>query len=373
MDYTQSNAFATHAGTGNRMHNASQATPTAVSDADLNGPVWELVSLVKQAGITPAGFDANTPVTYQQVAAAIAALQRQQTNTAYTTAGTAPAFTVTLPASAVALAALGTNLRLRLKFHAAGAGSDTLNIAGLGAKSLKQYDSTGAKVAGVIAAGQLVDVEYDGTDFVLLDPLPSAMGNFSNNRSRSISSAVTLSRNDSGTCFELGSAASVTLPLCSSVPVGTTFVFTTSPAVTTATINRQGGGDTIAINNGGAFTSYTMGPGSDIMFINDGTVWRGNFGSETLRTNSPLFLSSKTANGYQKIAGGLIFQWGSAGAAGSPNVTISFPIQFPNACLHVIPFYEGGSAASSGVVGFSTSQAVIQLSGGTPSYFAIGY
>jgi hypothetical protein len=171
MDYTQSNSFDTHAATGNRMHEDSKAVPTAISDADLNGPVWELLSLIKQAGISPAGFDANTPATYQQVAAAIAVLQRQQTNTAYTTAGTAPAFTVTLPASAVALAALGANLRLRLNFHAAGAGSDTLNIAGLGAKILKQYDSNGAKVAAVITSGQLVDVEYDGTDFVVLNPL----------------------------------------------------------------------------------------------------------------------------------------------------------------------------------------------------------
>lgn len=226
------------------------------------------------------------------------------------------------------------------------------------------------RAAGVFASPPQFDktTKVATTEFV-----QQALGNFANNRPRSINEVVTLTGADSGTCFELGSSASVTLPMCSSVPVGTVFIFTTSPAVTTATVNRQGASDTLAINNGGAYTSYTMGSGSDIMFINDGMIWRGNFGKETLRTNSVLFASSKTANGYQKLPSGLIFQWGSTGGVGSPNITASFPIQFPTACLHVIPFYEGGSAASSGIVSFSTSQVVIQLSGGTPAYFAIGH
>lgn len=93
-----------------------------------------------------------------------------QVLTAFTTAGAAPSFTL---APSPAIQAYAAPLRLRVKFSAAGAGADTLNISGLGAKSLKQYDSTGAKVAAVIASGQLTDVEYDGTDLVVLDPLPA--------------------------------------------------------------------------------------------------------------------------------------------------------------------------------------------------------
>jgi hypothetical protein len=51
-------------------------------------------------------------------------------------------------------------------------GNDTINVSGRGTQNLKQYDSTGAKVAAVFAAGQLAGVEYDGADFVLLDQLP---------------------------------------------------------------------------------------------------------------------------------------------------------------------------------------------------------
>lgn len=94
-----------------------------------------------------------------------------QVQTAFTTAGTAPAFTLT---PAPALGGYATNQRFRVKFNAAAATSGTLNVSGLGAKNLKQYDATGAKVSAVIASGQLADVEYDGTDMVILDPLPPA-------------------------------------------------------------------------------------------------------------------------------------------------------------------------------------------------------
>lgn len=99
-----------------------------------------------------------------------------QTATAVTSAGSAPAFTVdTNPA----YGALAAGQRMRVKFHAAGTtGINTLNRDGHGAKNIKQYDSTGAKVAAIVAANQLADVEYDGTDMVILDPLPPAAQTF---------------------------------------------------------------------------------------------------------------------------------------------------------------------------------------------------
>ena len=96
-----------------------------------------------------------------------------QGKTAVTSAGTAPNFTA---ATSPAYGALAAGQRMRVKFHAVGTtGSNTLNRDGLGAKNLMQYDSAGAKVAAVIAANMLADVEYDGTDMVILDPLPPTM------------------------------------------------------------------------------------------------------------------------------------------------------------------------------------------------------
>lgn len=90
--------------------------------------------------------------------------------TAFTSAGTSPALTLT---PAPALTGYAANQRFRVKFSAGSTGADTLNISGLGAKSLKQYGAAGAKIAAGFASGQLSDVEYDGTDMVVLDPLPT--------------------------------------------------------------------------------------------------------------------------------------------------------------------------------------------------------
>jgi len=64
-----------------------------------------------------------------------------------------------------------TNQRLRLNFNATGTGTPTLAVSGLVAKNIKQYDDLGVKAAPVIKINMLVDVEYDGTDYVILNPL----------------------------------------------------------------------------------------------------------------------------------------------------------------------------------------------------------
>ncbi|MCE1184471.1 MAG: tail fiber protein [Rhodocyclales bacterium] len=105
----------------------------------------------------------------EMVASQIASASQRQAYTAFATSGAAPTFIGT---AAPAITSYSVGQRFRVSFHAGATGASTMNLNGLGARLLKQYDYTGAKVSAVIAAGQLVDVEYDGTDFVLLDPLP---------------------------------------------------------------------------------------------------------------------------------------------------------------------------------------------------------
>lgn len=50
-----------------------------------------------------------------------------------------------------------------------------------------------------------------------------------------------------------------------------------------------------------------------------------------------------SANGWQKLPGGLILQWGQAVTTSSGTVSVTFPIAFPNACLNV---YSSGTATS---------------------------
>lgn len=93
-----------------------------------------------------------------------------QSWTAFTTAGAAGTLTL---ATDPGVPQLNPGLRFRVKFHANSTGNDTLNLNGLGPKSLKQYGGDGTKVSARFFAGQLVDVEWDGVDFVVLNSLPS--------------------------------------------------------------------------------------------------------------------------------------------------------------------------------------------------------
>lgn len=97
----------------------------------------------------------------------ISAIQKQEF-TAFTTAGTSTAYTLT---TSPVLAALTTNECFKVTFHTASGAAPTLARDGLTAKLLKQYDSSGAKVTAILATNQITNVQYDGTDYVVLDIL----------------------------------------------------------------------------------------------------------------------------------------------------------------------------------------------------------
>jgi len=98
-------------------------------------------------------------------------LQTQE-HVAYTTGGTSTAYTLTTGfATPVALT---TNERWHVIFNATAGATPTLNRDSKGAKSLKYYDYSGTKQscgATSIIANMRADVVYDGTDYVLVDPL----------------------------------------------------------------------------------------------------------------------------------------------------------------------------------------------------------
>lgn len=53
---------------------------------------------------------------------------------------------------------------------------------------------------------------------------------------------------------------------------------------------------------------------------------------------------SLAASGYQKLPGGLIVQWGlSGGIPSNGNLSVTFPIAFPTACLNVTSTYTNGA------------------------------
>lgn len=58
-----------------------------------------------------------------------------------------------------------------------------------------------------------------------------------------------------------------------------------------------------------------------------------------------MFTSLQSANGWQKLSGGIILQWGTTSCANRATTTITYPIPFPNACLL---FNSSGYQSSGG-------------------------
>lgn len=88
-------------------------------------------------------------------------------------------------------------------------------------------------------------------------------------------------------------------------------------------------------------------------------------------------------NGYQKIPGGLILQWGSwSSGAGLAGQAITFPVAFPNAVLFVAPVVVTTSGANmqsdsaighAAIVSPTTSGFTARVAATTGLWFAIGY
>nr|WP_256347249.1 hypothetical protein [Pseudomonas gingeri] len=145
---------------------ASQAVSKAVAQATENASGVAKVATQAQ---TNSGVDDTAIITPKKMAGAV----QGQALVAFTTGGTAPLFTL---APVPAIVAYAANQRFQVTFSASGGANPTLNVSGVGAKNLKQYSSTGSKIAATIVSGQVSDVVYDGTDLVVIDQLPSSIG-----------------------------------------------------------------------------------------------------------------------------------------------------------------------------------------------------
>lgn len=173
-----------------------------------------------QSGASSSGLMAQTGVS--------AALQAQ-TATAFTTGGSAGTYTLT---PSPALTALAANQRFRAKIHAANTGAATLAVSGLTATAIKVYDALGNKVDATLAANQLCDLEYDGTHWVLVDPLPASASKIQPITASVATNALTVTLNpttldfrsstlSSGTVNTRAVSSAISLTVPSSATLGT--------------------------------------------------------------------------------------------------------------------------------------------------------
>src|SRR5574340_683692 len=84
-------------------------------------------------------------------------------------AGAADAYVVTLTPTPLAYTA---GMRVRFKATNANTGSSTINVNGLGVKTIKKRGGSADLAAGDILAGQMCSLEYDGTNFQLIAVAP---------------------------------------------------------------------------------------------------------------------------------------------------------------------------------------------------------
>lgn len=97
-------------------------------------------------------------------AASVAQLQDSAPLWGGTAGGTADALTVTLTP---AIAAYAAGQRFAFLSASVNTGAATLNVNGVGTKNIRKGTGSTALVAGDIPAGTIVEVIYDGTQFVL--------------------------------------------------------------------------------------------------------------------------------------------------------------------------------------------------------------
>lgn len=132
-------------------------------------------------------------------------------NSVLTTGGTSTAYTLT---PSPALGALAARNSFRISFNAASGATPTLAVSGLTAKNIKYYDAAGAKQA--ITSAQVPinwtsAVEYDGTDWVVLQPANVAAAGA--NADITSASAITGIGNTRTTDITISAAGEVTKPL----------------------------------------------------------------------------------------------------------------------------------------------------------------
>jgi len=170
MDFTSSNSYVTDAGTGQRMHQQAQSVPTAVSDTDMNGLIWELLAAIKAGGLVPAAFDKTVPGTYTQLRDAIAIAVRLQSAAYAVAGGTADALTGTY---APVVPALVNGLTLYVRAATANATpTPTFSPNGLAPKAIVKGNGLPLVAGDIAGAGHWIELQYDSVldKWVLLNP-----------------------------------------------------------------------------------------------------------------------------------------------------------------------------------------------------------
>ena len=321
--------------------------------------------------------------------------------------GAANAYAIALTPAPV----LTDGMMVAFKAGNASTGASTLNINSLGAKSLVNQDGT-VLAANTITAGAYVVGIYSASanNIRLIQGLTQSLANgmylqsgangLGGNR-KTIAGSYQILATDSGLIFDPWNATAgfvLTLPLTAGNIAPPGFNLIIGPNQNGGTILLPGTSlvniylpDGSAIAPGASFT-MPLGVGHAFRIYEFASIFRletigRTIVSNAVNTNEAValgqFPASLAANGYQKLANGLIMQWGADLIPLSTTSTLNYPIAFPTAVLqHIAGTKIDGPASgtrndATGGAGFSLSQYQSRqgsASGSiTISWIALGY
>lgn len=261
-----------------------------------------------------------------------------------TVGGTGNAITLTYP---VAPAAYAQGMKLAFKATAANSGATTVNVNSLGAKNLYKKGASGAvALAGAeINIGDLVEIEYDGTQFQIVSAIPSG----------------TVTSVTDATNGGINVATGTTTPALSLKPSDllTKATPTTSDSLVIQDAAASNAAKTATIASMAASSSTTF-TGTDIAQWLTAGGFAGNI--------------SNASPGYINLPGGMIIQWGvvtSVPISGTKNQT--FPVAFPTACYGVVASYQSTTPPANSAAGTCNTTIVSAVNQSSGSAFDVAW
>ncbi|WP_438833118.1 gp53-like domain-containing protein [Chitinibacter bivalviorum] len=202
--------------------------------------------------------------------------------------------------------------------------------------------------AGTDPIGNNLD-DYLRASFAFIAQLRDSAGSLSGAPVSGTNGLVLTGTQAAGRCVYVTAGATITLPIASSVPVGTCIYFRTSTSGANRIIQPQGA-DTLT--NRVTTGNIVLQDGDDALVQSGTGGWTAFGGIQNLGA-SMQFAASLAANGYQKLPSGLILQWGTLTSSASADVTITYPIAFPTAVKSLV-----ATAYASGAGYFATPNAL---------------